>query len=51
MLNYITGLGSAQATEPELSPALAGYLIRAYCTKVEQTATAGQTIIEMVFEH
>ena len=35
----------------EVYPALAGYLIRSFCTKVEQTTAAGETVIEMVFQH
>ncbi len=35
----------------ELYPALGGYLIRAFCTKIEQTTAAGETVINMVFQH
>lgn len=35
----------------EVYPALAGYLIRAFCTKIEQTTAAGETVIGMVFQH
>ncbi|MDA8123688.1 MAG: purine/pyrimidine permease [Deltaproteobacteria bacterium] len=37
--------------DPSLFPSLAGYLIRAFCTKVEQQTAQGKTVLDMRFQH